>query len=51
MKPCPKCGLLNDDDWPVTVDGVAQDGGCQLCWEAEADAMWWDAVTAMEVMP
>jgi len=45
---CPKCGKTNDDDWPLDIDGEIQDGGCQDCWEAEADKMWWKAVIALD---
>lgn len=45
---CPACGILNDDDWPIEVDGEIKSGGCQECWESECDASWWKAVTAMD---
>ena len=28
---CPKCGLLNGDNWPLK-EGL---GGCENCWEKE----------------
>lgn len=37
MKKCPVCGVENDDDWPLDIDGMIEDGGCQTCWEAGAD--------------
>lgn len=45
---CAICGKENDDDWPVTVEGAIMDGGCQDCWEREADAKWWKAVVALD---
>ena len=45
---CPKCGELNSDNWPITVDEIIQWGGCQTCWETESDAQWWDTVIAYE---
>ncbi len=41
---CPICETENTDNWPVTVDGDIQDGGCQECWEKECDESWWEAV-------
>lgn len=41
MKNCPSCGKLNDDDWPVEIDGIIEDGGCQTCWKNEVDDCWW----------
>ena len=41
---CPKCSTENQDNWPVCVNGKLLDGGCQMCWEAECDEAWWDAV-------
>jgi len=38
---CPQCGVLNDDNWPISVDGVIKQGGCQECWEAYSDREWW----------
>jgi hypothetical protein len=43
---CPKChGPIEpgESTWPVTVDGRVEVGGCQDCWEATADASWWEA--------
>lgn len=33
MCKCPVCGIMNDDDWPLNIDGIIEDCGCQLCWE------------------
>ena len=38
---CPRCGVLNDDNWPLDIGGVIKDGGCQECWEIESDRAWW----------
>jgi hypothetical protein len=38
---CPKCGVENDDNWPLEIDGEIKDGGCQDCWEADCDEAWW----------
>lgn len=43
---CPICGEPNIDNWPVEVDGEIENGGCQNCWEAECDKLWWDTVGA-----
>lgn len=48
MRKCPACGKLNDDDWPLKVDGKIIDGGCTDCWEAQSDAMWWACMTAID---
>jgi hypothetical protein len=50
MKKCPKCGNMNDDNWPITVDGEIKEGGCQMCWETESDEEWWKTVCAMEII-
>jgi len=42
LKKCPKCGKLNDDDWPLEIDDEIVDGGCQDCWEADCDKSWWE---------
>lgn len=47
MVPCPACGTLNDDDWPITVNGKGVDGGCVSCWEKECDVAWWKMVTSL----
>lgn len=44
MASCPKCGIENDDNWPLEIDGEILEGGCQDCWEAACDESWWDAV-------
>lgn len=41
---CPNCGEENDDNWPVSINGEIEDGGCQKCWENESDSAWWDAI-------
>jgi len=43
-KACPGCGKYNTDDWPIEVDGKIKDCGCQDCWEAQCDELWWEAV-------
>jgi len=48
MKPCPKCGKMNDDNWPLTIDGEIKEGGCQMCWEEESDEAWWEACRYMD---
>jgi len=42
LKPC-KCGEPHDN-WP------GNDGGqlCQMCWEHECDASWWQMVQALD---
>ena len=45
---CPLCGLENDDDLPITVDGKIVDGGCQECWEAECSRAWWKMVNVFQ---
>jgi hypothetical protein len=42
---CPKCGETNSDNWPIEIDGIIKDGGCQECWENECNEKWWKAVT------
>ena len=42
---CPKCGALHDDNWCIRVDGRIMLGGCQMCWEAECAATWWDYIS------
>ena len=27
---CPLCGVKNSDNWPVTVEGIVKEGGCQV---------------------
>lgn len=38
---CPKCGKQSDMNWPLEINGVIKDGGCQACWEAECSETWW----------
>ena len=45
MRKCPKCGKINNDDWPLEVNGEIKDGGCQLCWESECSDEWWEIMT------
>jgi hypothetical protein len=44
---CPKCGIENEANWPITVNNEIEWGGCQDCWEAESDAAWWNAVDSL----
>ena len=44
---CPICKKENNDDWPIEVNGLIYDGGCQDCWETHSDKKWWDAVTTI----
>lgn len=44
---CPKCGKMNDDNWPLEVGAEIKWGGCQICWEAECDGKWWKMVRAI----
>jgi hypothetical protein len=37
---CPLCGKENTDNWPVTVEGIVKEGGCQDCWEKQSDDAW-----------
>ena len=37
-----KCGKPHDN-WPGD-DGLL----CQMCWESECDASWWETVIALE---
>lgn len=50
MIQCPKCGAIDDANWPITVGGQVVEGGCQNCWEAECDADWWAAVPVWAAM-
>ena len=45
--PCPKCGEMNDDNWPITVGEGIRMHGCQMCWEAECSESWWEMVEAI----
>lgn len=40
-KRCPKCGELNDNNWPLEIDGKVVEGGCQMCWEEQCSKEWW----------
>lgn len=48
---CPKCGTENTDDWLLEIDGKAQNGGCQMCWESECSTWWWNQVNAIQTTP
>ena len=37
---CLLCDKLNDDDWPLEIDGKIIEGGCQDCWEEQSDEAW-----------
>lgn len=39
---CPKCGTLNEDNYPLEVAGKIIEGGCQDCWEKQCDDAWWE---------
>lgn len=43
---CSKCGEPAYDPWPADGDEIQ----CQLCWEAECSAAWWDALPVMNAM-
>ena len=45
---CPKCGNLNDDNWPLNIGGNIYWGGCTECWEVQADEEWWNIVVFVE---
>ena len=46
---CPLCGEPSDADWPLRMpDGSIRDGGCQMCWEKQADEAWWEMVAGLE---
>jgi len=44
---CPKCGIENDDNWSISINGKIECGGCQICWENESDDAWWDAMESV----
>jgi hypothetical protein len=48
MKRCPICFRLNDDNWPINVDGVIKVGCCQDCWEDHCNREWWKVVTELD---
>jgi len=39
---CPQCGKLNEDNWPLEINGKIIEGGCQDCWEKQCDESWWE---------
>ena len=43
---CPRCKTLTVDNWPLDINGVIEDGGCQECWEDACEKDW---VTAMTI--
>ena len=46
--PCPKCGRLNTDNWPLEINGKIEEGGCQECWEEQCDENWWRVNTILD---
>jgi len=40
---CPNCGIENEDNWPISINGKIEWGGCQGCWEEQCDEAWWDS--------
>ena len=46
---CPKCGVENDDNWPLEIDGEIKEGGCQDCWEAACSESWWEMVECIDM--
>lgn len=48
--PCPRCGKLNTDNWPLTIGDEIKEGGCQECWEADCSDAWRDAQPAMDLL-
>jgi hypothetical protein len=45
---CPLCGEPSDADWPLRMpDGSIRDGGCQMCWEKQADEAWWEMLAGL----
>ncbi len=45
---CPLCGKLNEEDWPLRINGEVEMGGCQDCWEKQCDEEWWKMVIAID---
>ena len=45
-KLCPACGEMNDDNWPLKIDGKIALGGCQMCWEKYCSEEWWKMCAA-----
>ena len=39
---CPQCGTLNEDNYPLEINGKIVEGGCQDCWEKQCDDSWWE---------
>jgi hypothetical protein len=50
MQKCPRCKKLNDDNWPLDSAGKIENGGCQMCWEAECSEKWWDMVETLAAL-
>lgn len=49
---CPLCGRRNQENWPLRMpDETIREGGCQDCWERQADEEWWKVVSAMAMPP
>ena len=49
---CPRGGRAieaGEVTWPVHAGGMIVDGGCQDCWDAEADASWWAEVRRVQL--
>ena len=44
---CPKCGIENNDNWPLEINSEILEGGCQDCWEEACSESWWEAVAAL----
>ena len=42
---CPKCGVENEENWPLAVGNEIRTGGCQTCWERHCGEFWWRVVT------
>lgn len=45
---CPRCGAVSDYNWPLNINGVIKDGGCQECWEAECSREWWKEIKKLD---
>ena len=48
MVKCPLCGEMNDDNYPVDVDGQPAKGGCHRCWERLVDTAWYKLVKKID---
>lgn len=46
---CPKCGLENDDNWPLDIGGEIKEGGCQMCWETYCGEAYHRTMVAIEI--